>query len=426
MKNLSMALVLLVMTIVIFFLLHISNPSNFSESIQTKSDIKESVLECETCYYDRQGVLLRNDVVSSSLGLIKQKSNDGKIELSIDGELQSFVYQALGQIADDKSYRGGAGVIMDVNNGQLIALVSYSSDTEEENLFYRAYQGLYAPGSTIKPFLALAALSEGVIDSNKEILSTGSIELPNMRYPEKPYVYRDWKAHGLVDMRRAIGVSSNIYFYAIGGGYEDQEGLGIGRIEEYLRMFGFGEKTGIKQVEEFSGRLPSYNRKSGLNGNEDWRLGDTYLVSIGQNDYGVTSLQLTRAVSAIASQGKLVSPTLLLSDSTENSFSQVPVKQEYFKVVQEGMEYAVLNGTAAGLYIDGITIAAKTGTTEVDDNKELIHSWVSGYFPHDNPQYAFTFMLDSGPWGEEVGAVAVADDVMAWIRDNRTQYLSEN
>ena len=87
------------------------------------------------------------------------------------------------------------------------------------------------------------------------------------------------------------------------------------------------------------------------------------------------------------------------------------------------MKYAVVNGTASGLYMDRVTVGAKTGTAEVGAKKEFIHSWIVGYFPYDTPKYAFTMMLERGPWGEEVGAVAVAHDILVWIRENRPEYV---
>ena len=123
--------------------------------------------------------------------------------------------------------------------------ISFYTNNKDKPFLNRVVSGLYPPGSTVKPYLALAALNERVIEPETQILSTGSISIPNPYFPDKESVFVDWKAHGLVDMREAIAVSSNVYFYEIGGGYEEQKGLGIKNIEKYMRIFGFGEKTGI-------------------------------------------------------------------------------------------------------------------------------------------------------------------------------------
>ena len=133
----------------------------------------------------------------------------------------------------------------------------FRSNDEDLPLLNKVIAGAYTPGSIIKPFLALAALKENIIDPEKIIVSTGSITVPNPYNPSLPSVFTDWKAHGEVDMRRAIEVSSNVYFYHIGGGYEDQEGLGIERIDDYMRHFGFGGHSGVALPGELSGVVPN-------------------------------------------------------------------------------------------------------------------------------------------------------------------------
>jgi penicillin-binding protein 2 len=315
---------------------------------------------------------------------------------------------------------------MDVKTGEVLAMVSYPEvEQSGKPSINKVTNGLYVPGSVIKPFVAIGALSEEIISPEEEILSTGSIELPNPYRGGDFLVFNDWKAHGNVDMRKAIGVSSNVYFYAVGGGYENQRGLGIEKIEEYLRLFGLGSVTGIDLLSESEGLIPNPAWKEKEFNGDAWRLGDTYLASIGQHGYEVTPLQMVRAVAAIANNGQLITPSVLYKDTFDQESITLPIKANDLKVVKEGMEYAVINGTASGLYMDGLSIAAKTGTAEVDTEKEYIHSWISGYYPHDKPRYAFAFFLEKGPWGEEVGAVAVASDVLTWIRDNRPEYFTQ-
>lgn len=352
-----------------------------------------------------------------SSGLPSHLLNDN-FNTSLDFELQEMIYSSLADIATAHGYEGGSGVVMDVRTGELIALVSYSS--QENDTLFRPTEGLYIPGSIIKPFVALAALQEGTVDPEKEIVSTGKLEVPAMSADGSLATFNDWKAHGPVDMREAIGVSSNVYFYTIGGGFDDQPGVGIERIIEYERLFGIGTSTGIAALPEATGQLPTPEWKMATYGDE-WRLADTYLAAIGQHGYAVTPLSMTRAVAAIGTRGTLVTPTLR-HHPTNTVTTQVPIAADHFRVVQEGMEYAVMNGTAAGLYFDDFTLAAKTGTAEVDSQKDSIHSWLIGYFPHDEPRYAFTFMLERGPWGEETGAVALAAPIFRWITRDRPNY----
>ena len=179
-------------------------------------------------------------------------------------------------VARERNFEGGAAVVIDVSGGNILAMASvpeYSSKVLSEGgpedlingyinnknkpFINRAISGLYAPGSVVKPFVALAALSEGIISPEKKIFSAGKISIPNPFFPDKKTVFKDWKAHGWVDMRQALAVSSDVYFYEIGGGFEDVKGLGINKIYEYAKKFGLGEKTGIDLLGEAEGTVPS-------------------------------------------------------------------------------------------------------------------------------------------------------------------------
>ena len=156
----------------------------------------------------------------------------------------------------------------------------------------------------------MGALTEGVIDPYKKILSTGSISIPNPYFPDQKTVFKDWKAHGWTDMREAIAVSSDVYFYEIGGGFESQKGLGIVNIEKYAQLFGIGQKTGIDLPDEKGGIIPGPEWKIKNFKGEPWRIGDTYNTVIGQYGFQVTPLEMVRAISAIANYGTLVTPAL--------------------------------------------------------------------------------------------------------------------
>lgn len=401
---------------------------------------------------------LYNDTLNGNSGLkiietdafmeVKSESvtlspKDGEnINLSIDAKVQNKMYELIKSLSKEVGFDGGVGVIIDINNGEILSMTSYPeyssqvlSDGEpkekiveyamDKNNPYlnRASSGLYTPGSTVKLFIALGALNEKIIDPEKQILSTGFISIPNPYFSDKESVFIDWKAHGLVDMKDAIAVSSNVYFYTIGGGFKDQQGLGIENIEKYMRMFGFGKKTGIYQddiLEEKAGVIPNTEWKEKMF-NDIWRIGDTYHTAIGQYGFQVTILQLARAVSAIANEGKLYKPALLLGE--EEQSERASVRKKYYSIVREGMRQAVTDGTAKGLNIPQVKVAAKTGTAQLGTTKTYVNSLVVGFFPYDNPKYAFAVIMEKGREGNTVGGLFVMRQLLEWMAENTPEYL---
>lgn len=380
----------------------------------------------------------------TSLQIVDYPRDGGNVHLSIDAGVQKSMYDAMLDYAARAGYRGGGGVIMDVRSGEIIAMASFpeydsnilsiGSDTEKikgylsnkNNPFLnRVIGGLYTPGSIVKPFIAMGVLTEKIISPNKQILSTGSLSVPNPYNPDKPTVFRDWKAHGYVDLREAIAVSSNVYFFQVGGGFGDQKGLGISNIETYMRMFGFGEKTGIESYGEKAGVIPNPTWKKSLFGEEEeWRLGDTYNTSIGQYGVQVTPLQAVRAIGAIANGGKLLYPTLIKPNASYESLSvPVPLAESDFKIVREGMRMTVTEGTAKSLNFPFVKVAAKTGTAELGVAKNLVNSWTVGFFPADNPKYAFAVVMEKGKANNQVGATLIMKDVLEWMNLNAPDYF---
>lgn len=371
----------------------------------------------EVRYFDRYGAEFSFQSVDSSLVSLLEEAKQNanfidKVDTTFDLEIQSVIFSNLSRVANDYDYQGGVAILMEISSGEILSAVSLGEGTEVNKI-----TNLYVPGSIVKPFVALGALSEQIIDPEKKILSLGKIQILDNN--GIPLDFNDWKAHGYVDMRDAIGVSSNVYFYAIGGGYENQEGLGIEKINYYLDLFAIGRPAGIKNIHEKIGLIPNPKWKAENFFDDKWRLGDTYLTSIGQHGYQVSPLQMVRAVAGIANRGLLIEPTIIKNQTAVAVPEQLPIKNSHYQVVEEGMEKAVLAGTASGLYMEDFTVVAKTGTAEADVTKTKIHSWLIGYYPRHNPQYAFVFLLESGPWGEETGAVSVARDVFIWLRGNR-------
>jgi penicillin-binding protein 2 len=341
------------------------------------------------------------------------------------------------ELAKKANFTGGAGVIMDVTNGEILAITSYpeydnnlmtNATTKEDNtkigedlldkkrkFLNRAVSGLFTPGSTVKPFFAYAALAENIIDPLKSIYSSGQITIKN-KYDGPDTVFKDWEAHGYIDMRNALAESSDEYFYQIGGGYEDQKGLGIARLDKYAEMFGFASATGIDLPAEDYGTIPSPDWKKKVFG-ESWLLGDTYHSSIGQYGFQITPLELVRAVAAIANGGHMVTPHILLG--AETASTSLNLDPEKLKVIQEGMHMVVhaARGTGKTLDISGVDIAGKSGTAELGVSKQLVNSWISGYFPYDHPKYAFVVIMEKGDRHNPFGAVFAAHDTIEYMRD---------
>lgn len=371
--------------------------------------------------------------------------NGEKITLTIDSKIQSYLYSTMEQVIKDRDFEGGSTVIIDVNDGSVLAMTSFPEynpkvlsnggptnlingyiSNKNKPFVNRAISGLYAPGSVVKPLVALAALNEKTISPEKKILSTGSISIQNPFFSDKKTIFKDWKAHGWVDMRHALAVSSDVYFYEIGGGFEDIKGLGINKIYEYAKKFGLGEKTGIDLRGEKEGVVPNQQVKEKNNPNDPiWRVGDTYISAIGQGYFLTTPIEMAVYAASLANNGKIITPRLV---KNENFYSSIKPKEsgipeEYFKIAKEGMRMAVTEGTAQGLSFPDLKIAAKTGTAEVGGNKNYIHSWVIGFYPYENPKYAFAMVLEKGHAGNTTGAPYVMSQFFNWLKIYHSEYV---
>ncbi len=386
--------------------------------------------------------------------LFEPGTSGKKLTLSVDSRITKKFYEYIHNLADEYKYKAGAGVIMDVKTGEIIAMTSYpeyepevlskgddratiSSYLTDKNMPFlnRALSGLYVPGSIVKPIFALAALKEGIISPEKQILSKGYISIPNPFYPDKQSIFKDWRVQGWVDMRRALSISSDVYFYEVGGGFEDQKGLGIDRLGEYARMFGLGTTTGIGLEGEGGGNIPSPEWKAENFKGDQWRIGDTYITSIGQYGFLVTPLQMARAAAAIATDGKLITPTIFFKatstdddssvSDTAADFTRINIPKEMFQVVKEGMRRGVTDsdGTARALNIPEVKVASKTGTAELGITKALVNSWGVGFFPYDNPHYAFALVMEKGSRENTVGANMAIRNLLIWMSANTPEYL---
>jgi len=361
------------------------------------------------------------------------------IILSIDSKLQKKLYNEIKQMLWRLKTDRAAGIVLDSNTGKILALVSFPSldnnkfiqglskkDLEEiiknpsKPFLNRAISGTYPPGSTIKPLLAAAALKENIITPNQIINCAGSITVYHKYYPNIFRVHHDWKIHGPTNLIKAIAESCNVYFYTLGGGYGEIKGLGIEKINQYLKQFGLGKILGIDLPGEKQGLIPDENWKREKKG-EDWYLGDTYNVSIGQGDTMVTPLQIALTTAMIANNGILFRPQLVNKIDEDVIASQVIKKivmdGKIFDIVKKGMREAVVSGSARYLYDLPVKVAGKTGTAQTPGNKTP-HSWFTGFAPYDNPEIVITILVENGGEGSAV-AVPIAKEVLRWYFQNK-------
>ncbi len=387
--------------------------------------------------------------VVKNLGSEEPKSGYDIIT-TIDKNLQLELYNSLSNYAKQINVKGATAIALNPKTGEILALVSlpsydpniltkgypektvknYLSDSFHP-LFNRAISGLYHPGSTIKPLMAVAALEERVIDPKKQIYDEGEITIVSPYDPKQKYTFRDWKKHDWVDLKKAIAVSCNVYFWSVGGGYKDVKGLGIEKIKKYWLEFNLGNKTGIDLVGESTGVLPDpewikNNRKY----DPVWKLGDTYNVSIGQGNLLLTPLQIINYISAIANNGKIIKPfiakSIISSDDNQILIERHPevlknlnVSLDNLKLVQEGMREVVLSGTAQSLKYLPFEVAGKSGSPKfVSGGKEAYHSIFVSYAPYNDPEIALIVLLEQPPTGS-LTALSITEEVLNWYYYNR-------
>lgn len=389
-------------------------------------------------------------IETNALGNVERENivvppkNGDALTLSIDAEVQSKLYDVLSRHALKQGFKGGAAVIMDIHTGEVLSLTSFpeydhsafvSGDTKAVQeastdsrtpLINRAVSGLYTPGSIIKPIFAIAALEEGIISPEKQIISTGALILPNPFDASKPSIFRDWAIHGAVDMRLAIAVSSDEYFYVIGGGFGAQKGLGIYKIDEYAKKFGLADITGIDLRGEAQGIIPTPEWKAEVFGPDDpWRVGNTYHTAIGQYGFQITPLQAVKFVAAIANGGKLLKPQLIASSTPE--YTSLGIDDEKLRVAREGMVLAVTSNrsdaTVRSLNIPGFPLAAKTGTAQLGVRNESMNSWSVGFWPVENPRFAYAVVLEKAPAGTLSGASPALRPFFEWLAFAHPEYV---
>ena len=381
-------------------------------------------------------------VVQSENTVLPPKAGED-ITLSIDSRIEKKMYESIANMAQSVNFSGGAGVLMDIKTGEILAMTSYpeydgnilsfGKDSKKISGYFsdkrkvflnRPISGLYSPGSIVKPFLGYAALVENVISPFKVIFANGSITIPNPYFPEKKSVFNDHGVFGYVDMKKAISISSDVYFYEIGGGFESQKGLGIVNIDKYSKIFGIGEKTGIDLNGEKAGTIPTPEWKAKTFKGDIWRVGDTYNTSIGQYGFQVTPIQMARAVAGVANGGTIYTPHLTKGNTTiESQKTTIPVDEKKMSVIHEGMRMAVTEGTCTALNLPAVKVAAKSGTAQVGYGNTNTNSWIIGFFPYENPKYSFALVMERGPKAASGNATRVMSEVIDYMSIYTSEYL---
>lgn len=404
-------------------------------------------------YYEEQlhGTAGYEQVEINSRGKVIRKLSEqppvaGKsIKLTIDLELQRYITDLLGN-------QKGAVVVLDPKDSSILAMVSSPSydnnlfvggisssnykmllDDPNRPLYSRVTQGAYPPASTVKPFVAVSALTEGVITPSTTFFDPGYWILPNTTKR-----FRDWKktGHGNTDLQKAITESSDTYFYNVA--YR----MGIDRLSEWMKRFGFGMPTGIDIQEETAGIMPSREWKQ-KRYKKPWVLGDTIPVGIGQGYWIATPLQLAKATAILVNNGKINTPHLMketMGTSVEPYkdpllYEDITEPQKsYWDAAKRGM-YGVVHAASgtgrkafAGANYD---VAGKSGTAQVFSLKENQkyqasalkkelhdHAWFTSYAPYENPKIVVSIILENAGGGSG-NAAPVVRKIMDYYLNQR-------
>lgn len=410
---------------------------------------------------------------SRTVNVVREPEPGLNLNLSLDIRLQQVMHDALARQLEETGAPHGVAVAMDPRDGAMLGMVSLPSydnnifseglgeeyqaleveDDTRRPLYNYAIGGLYPPGSTFKLVSATAALAENVITPYTTLVDRGPIYLRNFFFPDDPTQAQEFVSwnhklnilHGVMTIVEGLGLSNDIFFYYLGGGYPDfMVGLGSERMAKWMRLFGFGELTGVDLPGEVRAFVPDEQWKR-LTKAESWTTGDSYNMSIGQGDVLGTPMQVMVSTAAVANGGYVVKPQFVQERVDTNNrvhweyepvlLERMPVDPGLLAFVQKGMWHAVngIAGTAPNSRVDGVTVAGKTGTAEFcafdpeiqdcsdrDDEGNLpFHAWYTAYAPYDNPEIVVTVFVYSGGEGSAV-AIPVAQEILqAWFHDLR-------
>lgn len=409
-----------------------------------------------------------------TVGEVAEPVPGSNLILNIDMRLQTIMHDALQAKMEEVEAPWGVTVAMNPMTGAIMGMVSlpsYNNNVfaerineeylalerdERRPLINYAIGGLYPPGSTFKMVTASAALQEGIITPETQLVDAGPIYLPNRFYPNDASLAQEFVSwnhaygivHGPINVVQALALSNDIFFYKIAGGYPQTEfrGLGVRPLAQWTRLFGYGDPTGIDLPGEVGTIVPNDQWKRQLYA-ESWTTGDSYNMSIGQGYMLSTPLQVLVSSSAVANGGKVMQPQVvyqitdanggLQRDFTPIVTRELPLDDGLIEVVQQGM-WSVVNaprGTGAAVRLENnpdIVLAGKTGTAEFceyipeeedcrRDEEDFLptHAWFVAYGPFESPEIAVVVFVYDGGEGSET-AVPVAKTILeAYFNDIR-------
>ena len=374
----------------------------------------------------------------------------GTLVTTLDAEVQAAAEEALrtgiSLAHQDGKYaaNGGAAVVLDVRNGDILGMASYPTydpgvwvggistkdykqltrKSANNPMINRPISETKAVGSTFKAVTATAALEEGVISSGTGYFCPGSYSsmYDNAEPPQK---FKCWSTdgHGTLDLVGAITQSCDVYFYNVGDRFYGREGSEA--LEDWAKRFGMGKVTGIDIPGESPGRVPTPGwKKSYFETEIDkiWKPGDSVNLSVGQGDLEASPLQLAVTYAAVANGGKIVTPHLGkevvdASGQTVRTLEPAPprkvdISQSTLDVVRHGLYEAANSGSGTSGAVFGgykVPVSGKTGTAEVwdDTSKHYVdYAWYASYAPADDPKYAVVVMIEKGGHGSTAAAPA--------------------
>ncbi|MHB0850852.1 penicillin-binding protein 2 [Stutzerimonas nitrititolerans] len=371
------------------------------------------------------------------------------LTLTLDLDLQEAAEEAL-------AGRRGAIVALQPATGEVLAMVSQPSfnpnlfvtgisfkdygelrDSIDRPLFNRVLRGLYPPGSTIKPMMAVAGLDAGVITPKTKVFDPGYFQLPNVKHK-----YRNWNrgGDGSVDLELAIARSNDTYFYDMA------HKLGVDRMHDYMTRFGIGQRVSLDMFEEAAGLMPSREWKRARY-RQAWYPGETVILGIGQGYMQATPLQLAQATALMATRGKWIRPHLARRIEGELPVDPEPLPDielqdsRYWDYAVNGMEQVMhgRRGTARKVGESALyRIAGKSGTAQVVairqgeryDSEALAerhrdHALFVAFAPVENPQIAVAVMVENGESGSGVAAPVAKQVMDAWLLDENGQLKAE-
>jgi len=378
------------------------------------------------------GVDGKRQVVVDKLGIPRQVIGDKpavpgqNLQLSIDLDIQ-----AVAELALSENSRG-ALVALDPRTGEVLAMVSRPAydpnrftgrirtkdwkeilDNPDKPMLNRAVQSRLAPGSTFKPIMALAGLESGALTPDFRAHCSGGAN-----YYGRSFACHKKAGHGTVDLNRAIALSCDVFFYALGNK------MGIDTIAKYAEMSGLGSRTGVDLPHEAEGLVPSTKWKMRAY-RQKWYAGETISVAIGQGALEVSPIQLARAIGGIASGGIWQVPHLVMEEGNHREALKHDVKAENVLQVIDGM-YNVVNGggTAPMARLPGIELCGKTGTAQLASNELLKgtaigktmkdNGWFVGFAPRINPEIVVVAIVEAGLHGT-TASLPVRDVVKAYF-----------